>query len=873
MKRNIEKIVNYILNVLIVIFSIVLLITLYNSIQLKIFKNSYSTFFGYSVFEIQTNSMANEIFADDWIIVKITKNVNIDDIITFDDEGKFLTHRVIEKYGETLVTKGDANNTKDAPIDQKQIVGKVAKILPKFGLFRKTLFDKEVLLALIGSLFIVSFIFKKDRKKNEKKNQDNKEEDEDDLLYNFDEDDKEEESYITKLTKLEEEEKIRKEKLEEQKEEDIMDVRVIEQKEEEPVEEVDNSSIVINLDEEEQKLFEKPVKKEEEPVEEKIEEEIEESEDIDNSTIQIDIDPVGESDTLEHIKEVEKLEKPVEDTVQEETITEENKKEELIEDANQEEEIEEQEDIKPTLGINYGHLETTIDLTDEERELINKLSKKDEEESEETDSSIIKVDVEEQDELPKEELKKKKKIVEEDIYKDIDQTINLEQEELGTIEQTSKTDITVYENEINRTRKEIELYKQKIQEINDKKGVVDSDIKAAKEKEIRDEEERIAQEEFERLEAKKLTHINLENLNERHKRSKNIIDKIMKLKNLKLDSYLILLNGGNDPLANEPTITEELENTYNDVMYYNYYELKENKKLNLELENKAQRLIKTYKGKDKKYDEKVNKILRYFILIAKLETCNKKNIKEKNEFYKKELIKYSKNLNWSKEMIPYLIKEFKEIQKNHIEKLENILKSLDNKTFSLELNKLNADKNMFAVNVLHNVEFDKFYSDFIINETYNSEIIKEDKMNVAISLLMTELLKDMLVGKFNKKYLLYLPSSLYKKTKKFNALMKTINDKYAVENIIITMTYETFIKNRKLIREYKKIGYKFAINIDSESEIKDKHIEAFGLMDYIFIKPIEKNVVIKKFPSDYYERVLLDDLTETLKDFEVRSEE
>ena len=116
----VEKVINWTLNILIGLFSIVLLVTLYNTIQIKLFKNAYSNFFGYSVFEIKTDSMAKTIFTNDWIIVKITNKVDVNDIITYNKDNTIITHRVVEKYNDTLITQGDANNSKDDPIDKKQ---------------------------------------------------------------------------------------------------------------------------------------------------------------------------------------------------------------------------------------------------------------------------------------------------------------------------------------------------------------------------------------------------------------------------------------------------------------------------------------------------------------------------------------------------------------------------------------------------------------------------------------------------------------------------------------------------------------------------------------------------------------------------------
>jgi signal peptidase I len=82
----IEKIINILLDFFIFVFGFVLLISIYNGIQTKIFGKNYSDFFGYTMFEVQTGSMADTINAGDWVLVEITKNVKPDDIITFKEK-------------------------------------------------------------------------------------------------------------------------------------------------------------------------------------------------------------------------------------------------------------------------------------------------------------------------------------------------------------------------------------------------------------------------------------------------------------------------------------------------------------------------------------------------------------------------------------------------------------------------------------------------------------------------------------------------------------------------------------------------------------------------------------------------------------------
>ena len=162
-----KKIVNIILDVLIVLLAIILLITIYNNIQIKILGNDYASFFGNSVFEVQTGSMEPKISAGDWIIVKYDKNIELNDIVTFEHKGQYITHRVIESYNGTYVTKGDANSAKDAPISKDKIIGKVTKVLPHFGILRKTIFNPIVLMFLIITCYLISVTFKKPTEKEQ----------------------------------------------------------------------------------------------------------------------------------------------------------------------------------------------------------------------------------------------------------------------------------------------------------------------------------------------------------------------------------------------------------------------------------------------------------------------------------------------------------------------------------------------------------------------------------------------------------------------------------------------------------------------------------------------------------------------------------
>lgn len=167
MKNNklVGKVIDYALNIFIVLFAIFLLISMYTAFQVKILGNEYSNFFGYSLFEVQTGSMHGTIESGDWIVVKTNRDVNIGDIVTYKHGNDFITHRIIESYKGTYITKGDANNAKDDPIDQSQIVGRVVKILHGFGILRKTIFNPFVIALIIITLYLFNLTFKSGKSK------------------------------------------------------------------------------------------------------------------------------------------------------------------------------------------------------------------------------------------------------------------------------------------------------------------------------------------------------------------------------------------------------------------------------------------------------------------------------------------------------------------------------------------------------------------------------------------------------------------------------------------------------------------------------------------------------------------------------------
>ena len=69
--------------------------------------------------------MADTINIGDIVVIKITDKVKPNDIIVYQDNDYFVTHRLVQESGESLITRGDANNSEDVPISRDQVLGKV----------------------------------------------------------------------------------------------------------------------------------------------------------------------------------------------------------------------------------------------------------------------------------------------------------------------------------------------------------------------------------------------------------------------------------------------------------------------------------------------------------------------------------------------------------------------------------------------------------------------------------------------------------------------------------------------------------------------------------------------------------------------------
>lgn len=112
-------------NIILIISIVFFLVSLFLKINYS--SNKPLQPFGITILTVISNSMQPTFEKGDKIIVKKQKNYEVGDIITYIDDNKnLITHRIIEKYEDGYITKGDNNNTEDKEkVRENQILGKV----------------------------------------------------------------------------------------------------------------------------------------------------------------------------------------------------------------------------------------------------------------------------------------------------------------------------------------------------------------------------------------------------------------------------------------------------------------------------------------------------------------------------------------------------------------------------------------------------------------------------------------------------------------------------------------------------------------------------------------------------------------------------
>lgn len=165
---HLKKIARIIVNIFTCILLLILALVIYGKLVVTFTTNVYPNYFGYTFFEVASGSMSPTLQINDVILVHITKdNLKNGDIIAFQVEDAIITHRILFVDGKIITVKGDANDVVDKPITVDQVIGKVIKIFPELGIWKKVLTEPKILFGIFITLLLFDFALSYSGKKKE----------------------------------------------------------------------------------------------------------------------------------------------------------------------------------------------------------------------------------------------------------------------------------------------------------------------------------------------------------------------------------------------------------------------------------------------------------------------------------------------------------------------------------------------------------------------------------------------------------------------------------------------------------------------------------------------------------------------------------
>lgn len=159
-----------------IIFRYVLLVTLAALIGINVYALNASRLagnqvpmpFGVGASVVLSGSMEPELSVGDLLLLREQESYTEGDIIVYQSGAMPVVHRILSLRGETVITKGDANNVADEPFHCDAIKGKVVLAIPWLGYAVWALkTPMGILLTLAAAVILVELSYREGKTKDD----------------------------------------------------------------------------------------------------------------------------------------------------------------------------------------------------------------------------------------------------------------------------------------------------------------------------------------------------------------------------------------------------------------------------------------------------------------------------------------------------------------------------------------------------------------------------------------------------------------------------------------------------------------------------------------------------------------------------------
>lgn len=219
----------------------------------------------------------------------------------------------------------------------------------------------------------------------------------------------------------------------------------------------------------------------------------------------------------------------------------------------------------------------------------------------------------------------------------------------------------------------------------------------------------------------------------------------------------------------------------------------------------------------------------YFDNVLECPSINEKITEIEN--FRKESLDINKNKKFNQDL-------FETIKEDLIKKKE-YLDTIESKKFDFDCSLTNI-KDLYDVTLTHNLKFPVVYNSAVIDKVFNSSELSQRKGVVEFSFSALKVLRDIIKGNFEYKYLVQYPSGISKKKTLSKKMFSILNNDLLKEKVFIKITYKDFKKEKDEIYGYMRDGYKFVVVLDND--FNEENIDLLSVFKYIMV---DKNNTLK----------------------------
>lgn len=163
-KRNIK---NWLRRLFLAVVGLIFGVELYMANAKVILGNQLPMPFGIGVANVLSGSMEPTFSKGTLLIIKKSEDYQVGDIVVYQSGPSLVVHRVIELDGDTVVTRGDANNASDTPFDRAEVKGVVVGWIPYLGEISSLMKTPTgFIVVLLGAFLVMEGSFRKQQEED-----------------------------------------------------------------------------------------------------------------------------------------------------------------------------------------------------------------------------------------------------------------------------------------------------------------------------------------------------------------------------------------------------------------------------------------------------------------------------------------------------------------------------------------------------------------------------------------------------------------------------------------------------------------------------------------------------------------------------------